>query len=188
MESLLQIYWYFFSHSIKIYVGLPLSAVSLSRCITCPDVCVQQSHAGLPFSDYKQSRLHTKTKPYSCNKNPESVCYEQKYMSVLIWIEKIIEYRFSYSSSSSSAAKNFVPERAVIDVVSHWRLCNNWKVIQNTSKNLSKFVSGSHSLFGLILAAPLSSSKFSSAEQILPFERPFCCSRRLHNVGKILCW
>jgi len=26
--------------------GLPLSAVSLSRCITCQDVSVQQSHAG----------------------------------------------------------------------------------------------------------------------------------------------
>jgi len=33
--------------------GLPLSAVSLSRCITCQEVCVQQSHAGLPFSDFK---------------------------------------------------------------------------------------------------------------------------------------
>jgi len=33
--------------------GLPLSAVSLSRCIICQDVSVQQSHAGLPFSDFK---------------------------------------------------------------------------------------------------------------------------------------
>jgi len=33
--------------------GLPLSAVSLSLCITCQDVCVQQSHAGLSFSDFK---------------------------------------------------------------------------------------------------------------------------------------
>jgi len=36
--------------------GLPLSAVSLSRCVTCQDVCVQQSQrsdAGLPFSDFK---------------------------------------------------------------------------------------------------------------------------------------
>jgi len=33
--------------------GLPLSAVSPSRCITCQDVSVQQSHAGLPFSGFK---------------------------------------------------------------------------------------------------------------------------------------
>jgi len=33
--------------------GLPLSAVLLSRCITCHDACAQQLHAGLPFSDFK---------------------------------------------------------------------------------------------------------------------------------------
>jgi len=33
--------------------GLSLSTVTLSRCITCKDVCVHQSHAGLPFSDFK---------------------------------------------------------------------------------------------------------------------------------------
>jgi len=33
--------------------GLPLSAVSQSRCIAYQDVCDQQSHAGLPFSDFK---------------------------------------------------------------------------------------------------------------------------------------
>jgi len=33
--------------------GLPLSAVFLPRCITCQDVCVQQSHGGLPFTDCK---------------------------------------------------------------------------------------------------------------------------------------
>jgi len=32
--------------------GLPLSPVSLSRCITCQDVCVQQSQAGNQFSDF----------------------------------------------------------------------------------------------------------------------------------------
>jgi len=31
--------------------GLPLSAVSLSRYITCQDVCNEQKQAGLPFSD-----------------------------------------------------------------------------------------------------------------------------------------
>jgi len=33
--------------------GLPLSAVPLSRCITCQVVCVQQSHAGLLFTSFK---------------------------------------------------------------------------------------------------------------------------------------
>jgi len=57
--------------------GLPLSAVSLSRCITCQDVCVQQSHARFPFNDLKQTQIaHRET--YSYNKNPESLCYEQK--------------------------------------------------------------------------------------------------------------
>jgi len=34
-----------FTRYETIYV-LPLSAASLSRCITCQDVCVQESHAG----------------------------------------------------------------------------------------------------------------------------------------------
>jgi len=38
--------------------------------------------------------LHTK-KTYSYNKNPESVCYEQKHASVLIWIQTRIEYWFN---------------------------------------------------------------------------------------------
>jgi len=33
--------------------GFPLSAVPLSRRIACQDVCVQQSRAGLVFSDFK---------------------------------------------------------------------------------------------------------------------------------------
>jgi len=44
--------------------------------------------------------------------------------------------------STSSAAKNIVREGPVNDVVSRWRLSHSWKLIQNTSKNLSKFVSG----------------------------------------------
>jgi len=35
--------------------------------------------------------MHTK-KTYSYNKNPESLCYEHKCMSVLILIETIFEY------------------------------------------------------------------------------------------------
>jgi len=48
-------------------------------------------------------RLHTK-KNYSYDKNPQSFCYEQKYMSLVI--ETIIVYWCYYSSSSkfSSAA------------------------------------------------------------------------------------
>jgi len=58
-----------FTHYITIR-GLPQSAVSLSRCITCQDVCVQQSLAGLPFSDFtNKPRLHTKINPYSYNNN-----------------------------------------------------------------------------------------------------------------------
>ena len=41
----------------------------------------------------------------------------------------------------STAVKNRVREGPVNDVVSHWRLSNNWKLIQSTNKNLSKFVS-----------------------------------------------
>jgi len=37
--------------------GLPLSPVSLSRCITCQDVCVQQLHAGILYIDFKWSQI-----------------------------------------------------------------------------------------------------------------------------------
>jgi len=41
-----------FTH-YKTIRGLPLSAVPLSRCITCQDIYVQQTHEGLPFTDFK---------------------------------------------------------------------------------------------------------------------------------------
>jgi len=41
-------------------------------------------------------------------------------------------------------------------VVSHWVFSKSWKLIQSTSKILTKFVSGGHDFFGFILAAPLS--------------------------------
>ena len=47
VEALLQTHSCFFSQSTNVR-GLPLSdsiSMSLSRCITCQDVCVQQSHA-----------------------------------------------------------------------------------------------------------------------------------------------
>jgi len=42
VEALPHIHQFFFAHSITLR-GLPLSAPS--RCITCQDDCVQQSHA-----------------------------------------------------------------------------------------------------------------------------------------------
>ena len=42
----------------------------------------------------------------------------------------------------SSAANNFVVKRPVNDVVSHWHPSNSWKLTENTSRNLSKFISG----------------------------------------------
>jgi len=39
VEALLRIYSGFFSHSIKLYMAYPYHQ-SLSRCITCQDVCV----------------------------------------------------------------------------------------------------------------------------------------------------
>jgi len=46
---------------------LPLSAVPLSHCITCQDVCVPrcQSRPGLPFSDFKQTQIVHQKQPYS---------------------------------------------------------------------------------------------------------------------------
>jgi len=76
----------------QIIRGLPLSAVSLSRCSTCQDVCVQLTHAGRPFSDFKLNPDCTPKNPHLYNKNPESLRYEQIHMSVLLCIETIIEY------------------------------------------------------------------------------------------------
>jgi len=104
---------YRFTHaSFHTYVtirGLPLSAVSRCRCFTCQDICVQHSHVGFPFSDLKQTQIARQKNPYSYNKNPERLRYEQKHMSGLIWIKTKIEYWFNYSSSSkfSSAIQTF---------------------------------------------------------------------------------
>ena len=92
-----------FSHSInEILRGLQLLA--LSCCITCQDVCVQQSHAGLSFRDFKYTQVAQRKKTYSYNKNSESLCYEQKHMNVLIWIETINEHWFNYNSFSKFSA------------------------------------------------------------------------------------
>jgi len=49
----------------------------------------------------------TPKKTYVYDKNPESLCYEQKHMSALFLMETIIEYWFNFSSLSkfSSAAQ-----------------------------------------------------------------------------------
>jgi len=51
VEARLQI-MFLFTRYITI-CGLQLSSVSLYRCITSQDLCVQQSHAGFPSSDFK---------------------------------------------------------------------------------------------------------------------------------------
>ena len=85
--------------------GLPLSAVTFQ--LYCLPRCLCSSHMKDSHSVISnKTRLYTK-KTYSYNKNPESLCYEQRHMSVLILIETIIGYWFNDSSSStfSSAAQ-----------------------------------------------------------------------------------
>ena len=86
----------------KTISGLPLSAVSLSLCITCQDVCVQQgSHLVISNKPRLHTKKHLKNKPrlhikkhmlVQYNKNPESLCYEQKHTRVLILIKTVTEY------------------------------------------------------------------------------------------------
>jgi len=61
-----------------------------------------------------------------------------------------------YSYLFCSAAKNFVREGPVSDVVSRWRLFNSWKLTWSASKNPSMFVSrDGDDLSGFIIAAAL---------------------------------
>jgi len=94
------------STQYKTIRGLLLSAVTVSlhylpRCLCSAVTC------RAPIQWFQINPDCTPKIPHSYNKNPESLCYEQKHMSVLIWTETIIKYRFNYSSSSkfSSAAK-----------------------------------------------------------------------------------
>jgi len=57
--------------------GLPLSAVS--RCITCQDVCVQQSLAGSHSVISNKPRLHNEINQHSYNKNRSSPAWGQWY-------------------------------------------------------------------------------------------------------------
>jgi len=71
-------------------------------------------------------------------------------------LQEFLSFLF-FHRSCSSAANNFVREGPANDVVSHCCFPNSRKLMQSTSKNLSKFVSGGHDLLGLILAALLCS-------------------------------
>ena len=59
----------------------------------------------------------TLKKTHSYNKIPESLCYEQKHTSVMIWIETIFKYRFNYSSCSKCSS-------ASLPLTSGWHFCS----------------------------------------------------------------
>jgi len=75
--------------------GLPLSAVSYCHCLAAlrakMSVFNIHMHAGPPFIDFKYTHIAYQ-KAYSYNKNPESLCYKQEHVSVLICIQTTIEY------------------------------------------------------------------------------------------------
>jgi len=56
MEALLEIYSCFFSHSIKLYVAYRYQQGHCLAVLSAK-MCVQQSHGGLPFSDFKQTQI-----------------------------------------------------------------------------------------------------------------------------------
>jgi len=91
VEALLQIYSWFFSHSIKLHVACRyqqchcLSALPAKMSVF--NSHMQDSHSVIS----NKPRLHSK-KTYWCNKNPGSLFYEQKHTSVHILIETVIEY------------------------------------------------------------------------------------------------
>jgi len=68
----------------------------LPRCL-CSTVTYRAPIQWFHISN--KPRLHTK-KIHSYKNNTESLCYEQKHMNVLIWIETTMEYWFNYTSSS----------------------------------------------------------------------------------------
>jgi len=63
--------------------GLPLSAASLSRCITCQDVCVQESHAGYLSVIANEPRLYTKK--HSRTKKIQKACVANKNICVYVF-------------------------------------------------------------------------------------------------------
>ena len=83
----------------------------LSRGITCQAVTCRAPGQWFQINpDWSPKKTH------SYNKYPESLCYEQKHMSVLILIETIIKYRFNYSSS-------YIFSSAAQTLTSGWPFC-----------------------------------------------------------------
>jgi len=83
VETLLQIFTCFFSHNIKLYVAYRYQQchclAALPAKMSVFDNHMQSSHSVIA----NKPRSYTK-KNYSYNKNPETLCYEQKHMSVFI--------------------------------------------------------------------------------------------------------
>jgi len=91
---------HFFEHCLEI--GHNSRIINyLPRCLCSTVTC------RAPIQWFQINQDYTKKSPYLYNKNPETLCYKQNHMRVLIWIETTIEYWFNYSSSSnfSSAAQ-----------------------------------------------------------------------------------
>jgi len=112
VEALLQTNSCFFSHSIKLHVAYHYQQChSLAALPT--KMIVINSHMQDSHSVISNKPDCTPKTTYSYNKKTESLCYEQKHTSVLIWIETTIEYWFNYSSSSKffSAAQILTFER-----------------------------------------------------------------------------
>ena len=90
-------YTHAFFHSIKLSVA---HRYQQCHCLAAfpAKMSVFNSHMQNVHSVISNKpRLHTKNNIHACNKNPESLYYEQEYMSFLIWTEMIIEYWFNYT-------------------------------------------------------------------------------------------
>jgi len=71
--------------------SVPVSLHYLPRCLCSTATC------RAPIQWFQINPDYTTKKTYSYNKNPESLRYEQKHMSVLIWNETIMEYSFNHT-------------------------------------------------------------------------------------------
>jgi len=80
--------------------SVTVSLHHLPRCLCSTVTCRAQ---------WFQINPENAPKNYICTKKTETLCYEQKHMSVPVWIETTIEYWFNYSSTSKifSAAQTF---------------------------------------------------------------------------------
>jgi len=75
-----------------------------------------------------------------------------------IFVTAVVTWGNFYVAKNSGASRNFIWEEAAtwctFDCSFHL-LSNSWNWYKAPGKNISKLVSGSHGLFGLILAALL---------------------------------